>query len=330
MATKRERGRGERVLPGLWRLRLPLPWAPRVPHGNAWAIAAGSGFVLVDCGVHARGSLADLEQALEMVGLQLEQASLLVVTHAHHDHWGEAATVVERAGCELWMHPDVAHARAEVAEREPGLQRRLEHMRRAGIPDQLIADYAEDYRGSPMYVAGDVRADRPLVDGVRVQTDLGTWTTYETPGHAPSEVCLHLPGRRLLISGDHLLGRVALYFDYGYAEDPVGAFLTSLDRVAGLDSRLGLSGHGKPFVDVPGHIAASRRATAQRQTAVRAALDREPRSVAELLAPIWNSRPDVDSAWWLTSQTLAHLTHLEATGQAARQPDGAQVRWRAA
>jgi hypothetical protein len=38
-SRKRELGRGERVLPGVWRLRLPLPW-PGVPHCNAWAIAA--------------------------------------------------------------------------------------------------------------------------------------------------------------------------------------------------------------------------------------------------------------------------------------------------
>src|SRR4051794_41215713 len=47
---KREVGRGERLLPGVWRLRLPLPW-PGVPHGNAWAVAAGSGVVLVDTGI---------------------------------------------------------------------------------------------------------------------------------------------------------------------------------------------------------------------------------------------------------------------------------------
>ena len=38
---------------------------------------------------------------------------------------------------------------------------------------------------------------------------------YETPGHAPSHVCLHQPERRLLISGDHLLGRTVIFFDYG-------------------------------------------------------------------------------------------------------------------
>src|SRR4051794_41884054 len=70
--TQRVIGRGERVLPGLWRLRLPLPW-PGVPHGNAWAIAAGDGIVLVDTGVHEPGSMGHLERALAQVNLRLEQ-----------------------------------------------------------------------------------------------------------------------------------------------------------------------------------------------------------------------------------------------------------------
>ncbi len=81
----------------------------------------------------------------------------------------------------------------------------------------------------------------------------------ETPGHAPSHVCLFQPERRLLISGDHVLGRISLYFDYGWTPDPIGEFLASLDRVDQLDARLALSGHGKPFIDVHGHVEANRR-----------------------------------------------------------------------
>ena len=91
-----------------------------------------------------------------------------------------------------------------------------------------------------------------------VDTDLGRWTVYETPGHAPSHVCLHQPERRLLISGDHLLGRVSLYYEYGCSPDPVGEFLSSLDVVEELDARLCLSGHGRTFTDVQAHIDANR------------------------------------------------------------------------
>ena len=94
--------------------------------------------------------------------------------------------------------------------------------------------------------AGTLRSDRDLVEGVEVETDLGPWAVLETPGHAPSHVCLHQPERRLLISGDHLLGRVSLYFDYGFTPDPVGEFLHSLDVVETLDARLALPGHAPP------------------------------------------------------------------------------------
>ncbi|HEX7293142.1 MAG TPA: MBL fold metallo-hydrolase, partial [Solirubrobacterales bacterium] len=54
-----EQPRGEKALPGVWRLRLALPW-PGVPHGNAWALAAGDGIVLVDTGMHEAGSMGHL------------------------------------------------------------------------------------------------------------------------------------------------------------------------------------------------------------------------------------------------------------------------------
>jgi glyoxylase-like metal-dependent hydrolase (beta-lactamase superfamily II) len=106
--VKRELGRGERVLPGVFRLRLPLPW-PGVPHCNAWAVAAGDGVVLFDTGMHQPGSMAHLERALAMCNLSLENVRLLVCTHAHSDHYGQAAPIVERSGCELWMHPNHRH-----------------------------------------------------------------------------------------------------------------------------------------------------------------------------------------------------------------------------
>jgi glyoxylase-like metal-dependent hydrolase (beta-lactamase superfamily II) len=109
VSERRELGRGERVIPGLWRLRLPLPW-PGVPHCNAWAVAAGSGIVLVDTGMHQPGSMAQLERAMDQVRLRVENVQLLVCTHAHTDHWGQAAPICERAGSELWMHPDHGHA----------------------------------------------------------------------------------------------------------------------------------------------------------------------------------------------------------------------------
>jgi glyoxylase-like metal-dependent hydrolase (beta-lactamase superfamily II) len=317
-ARRRELGRGERVLPGIWRLRLPLPW-PGVPHCNAYALAAGDGVVLVDTGMHEPGSFGHLERALEQVGLRLEVVRLVVCTHAHSDHYGQAAPIVERAGCELWMHPDHAHTTGSATDPERALERRLEVARQSGVPEEPLREWAESRRGQGPSVAGIVEPARDLVTGVEVETDLGTWQVHETPGHAPSHVCLFQPERRLLISGDHLLGRVSPYYDYGWTPDPAGEFLTSLDVVDRLDARLCLSGHGRPFADVRAHVDANR-------AAVHAAIREGPATAYEIVPRVYGRElTPVTAAWWL-SETLSYLRHLEVTGRARREP-GEHERW---
>ena len=328
---KREVGRGERVLPGVWRLRLPLPW-PGVPHCNAWAMAAGNGIVMVDTGMHEPGSEGHLDRALAQVNLKVETTRLLVCTHAHSDHYGQAATIVARAGCELWMHPNHEHMRATAADPELALRQRLEIARQSGVPEEPLRAYGEARRGQGYGVAAYVEPDRALLPGVRVDTDLGAWDVVETPGHAPSHVCLFQPERRLLLSGDHLLGRVSIYYDYGWSDDPAGEFLASLDRVEALDARLCLAGHGRTFTDVQSHIDANRALVRERlakveQAVTRATLtafDAVPRVYGEAVTPL-------NANWWL-SETLCYLRHLEVTGRTERIPgeDGGPERWTSA
>ena len=240
-SRKRELGRGERVLPGVWRLRLPLPW-PGIPHCNAWALAAGDGVVLVDTGMHEPG-LARPPRAGARPGRAAARARAPAwsCTHAHPDHYGQAAPILERAGCELWMHPDHAHltaaaatprrrsrGRLEIGAPERACPRRRCARCGAAAPRAGRRRLRADRRGRPRPARRRRDRDRPRRRG----------DVIETPGHAPSHVCLYQPERRLLISGDHLLGRVSLYFDYGCSPDPVGEFLRSLDKVDGLDARL--------------------------------------------------------------------------------------------
>ena len=103
------------MLPGVFRLRVPLPW-PGVPHGNAWAVACDGGFVLFDAGMPGEDSLADLERALAMCRLRLEQTRLIVCTHAHLDHCGGAAEIARQTGCEIWLHPQPRAPAADAAE----------------------------------------------------------------------------------------------------------------------------------------------------------------------------------------------------------------------
>lgn len=324
---KRELGRGERVLPGVFRLRLPLPW-PGVPHCNAWAVAAGDGFVLFDTGMHGPDSLAHLERALAMCNLRLQDTRLVVCTHAHSDHCGQVATIVQRAGCEVWMHPNHEHLTRMVEDPDAVFARRIEVARQSGVPEEPLRRYAAERGSRGSGIAGPIEPDRDLLSGVSVPTDLGEWVAYETPGHAPSHVCLFQPERRVLISGDHLLGRISLYFDHGYSPDPVGEFLSSLDVVQRLGARLCLAGHGRTFTDVHAHIQGNRALVGERLEAVRGALGEDPLTAFEVVPHVYGSSLSSDNAHWLLSKTLGYLTHLQAIGKIRRVP-GEPERWAA-
>src|SRR5829696_5671440 len=303
--------RTERVLPGVWRLRLALPW-PGVPHGNVWAVAADGGIVLFDTGIGGKGRLRELEFALSQAGFGLEDVRLLVCTHSHTDHYGLAAPIVAAAGCELWMHPAWEHVRLLGDDPAAALERRLEVARESGVPAAALERYREmRSEDEETGLDGIAEPDRELLPGVEVETDLGVWQVHETPGHAPSHVVLHQAERRLMVSGDHLLGRTVLFFDYGHTPDPVGEFLTGLERIEPLDIGLVLPGHGRTFRDPEAKIAEARRQVDELLGKVRGSLAGGEKTafeiVGEMIGP--ENLKTAASAWALQI-VRASLDHL--------------------
>ena len=321
--------RTERIQPGIWRLKLPCPW-PGVPHGNAWAVQRGAGIVLFDTGVGGRGRLRMLDLALAQSGFGVEDIELVVCTHSHSDHYGLAASICEETGCELWMHPKWEHIRQQVDDPDAALQARLEVGRMSGVPMQALDRYRQERAAKPEELVDGIRPpDRELVPGVEVETDVGTWQVYETPGHAPSHVCLHQPERKLMLSGDHLLGRAVLFFDHGHTPDPYGEFLASLDVIEPLDVDLCLPGHGKPFREPAAKIADVRRQAADLLGRVRGALAVLPEPTAFDLVEKIVGRENVrrGTTGFMLQIVLSCLDHLAVLGEAHPVPDSDPQRW---
>jgi glyoxylase-like metal-dependent hydrolase (beta-lactamase superfamily II) len=191
------------------------------------------------------------------------------------------------------------------------LDRRIEVARQSGVPDEILEGY-ESRRGEGIGIDRVVLPDRDLLPGVEIETDHGVWQVHETPGHAPSHVCLHQPDRGLLLSGDHLLGRVSLYYDYGYSPDPAGEFLASMDVVDALDAQLCLAGHARPFRDVRAHVEANRKTVNERVELVRTALRegaKTPFEVVPTLVGTDELTPILLN--WGLNEALCYLRYLE-------------------
>lgn len=322
-----EAPRAERIIPGVWRLRLALPW-PGVPHGNAWVLAAGDGLVLVDTGYGGKNGMRDFEAALAQVGFAVGDIDLVVCTHAHSDHFGLAAPITEKSGAELWIHPAWEHMRLMASDPEAALEQRLEVARQSGVPVAGLEAYRARSEDSETGYAGVREPDRELVPGVEVVTDHGAWQVHETPGHAPSHVVLHQPERRLMLTGDHLLGRTVLFFDYGHTPDPVGEFLDSLDAIEPLGPNLCLPGHGRPFRDPELKIEASRQQVEDLRAKVRESLGSEQRTAFEIVAGILGpDNLDGPASGFLLQIVLALLDNMAVRGEATAVPNTDPQRW---
>jgi len=212
------------------------------------------------------------------------------------------------------------------AAHPPDIDETIEVALLSGVPEEPLERWAQKRRAQGSGQAGTLHADRALLPGVTIETDAGPWQVVETPGHAPSHVCLHQPEQRLLISGDHLLGRVSQYFDIGYTPDPVGEFLHSLDVTEALDTRLALAGHARPFTDISGHIQANRDLIARNLDAVRAALAGGEQTAYAVARAVYGEQFTEELASWQMTMTTAWLQRLEALGELERTPSEGKVR----
>lgn len=310
-------------MPGVWRLRLPTAW-DGIARVNAYAVERDDGALLVDCGSTGDESCWDaLVAALAGAGFGIGDVRVLAATHAHSDHIGVAARLVEESGCTFLMHPDHGHMYDVMRDPRAFEAARERRARSEGVPEELLhlyRDVGEEVEG----VMAPVPPDGPLVAGVSLESRLGGWDVIETPGHAPSHVCLHQLDHRLLIAGDLVGAGFSPYYDYGLSHDPVAEFLGSLDVIERLDVDMALPGHGRPVEDVRHAVAEHRAGVAERIAATEEALRAGPASGYEVTARVFGEPSSEMVRVWQFVEVVSYLRHLRVAGRVARDvaPDG--------
>lgn len=300
--------------PNVFRLVLPLPFEG-LDRVNAYLLADASGCTLVDCGIwfpsdERDHGWDDLVAALAACDRSPSDIKRLVVTHPHIDHYGMAGRVVEETGAELWMHPE-AHRDFEIYRDPKGAAEELaklfsEHGVAQGGLDELTQ--FEDWRAFiHSIVEPNVTPDEndTFVAGDR------EWRIVFTPGHSRSHLCLWAEGSGLLISGDHLLPTITPHIDYRHGEsDPLGDFLTSLEKTEALAPRLVLPGHGAPFEDGAERSRIVARHHDRRLGAVVQIIRNEPRTANEITDELFGRTLLNFERRLGLGEALAHIAYL--------------------
>jgi glyoxylase-like metal-dependent hydrolase (beta-lactamase superfamily II) len=153
-------------------------------------------------------------------------------------------------------------------------------------------------------------------DGDVLEVGDRSWRCIYTPGHARSHVCLWSETDRVLISGDHLLPAITPHIDFKRDDDdPLGAFLDSLEKVEALDPALVLPGHGHPFEDGAERARVVMRHHDRRLGAILQVIRREPRTADEITEDIFGSELLNFAHRLALGEALAHLEYLLRRGE---------------
>lgn len=327
------------LLPGLHWIRMPLPFA--LNHINLWALddaqAGVDGWTVVDAGV-ATEAIRSLWQTLWAGPMEGKPLTRMLVTHMHPDHVGNAQWLIEHFSgtqpARLWMSA-TDHLAAMLACRETsgyGGDRAADYFLSHGLHHPEGMNKIRERGGYYASMVPSVPyAYHRLTDGMHVQIGERDWVCMVGYGHAPEHMALYNEHDGLLISGDMLLPRISTNVSVTDMEpeaDPLGLFLSSLDRMADLPKdTLALPSHGQPFTGIHTRIQQLKAHHRDRLNDVMGACRQGPRTAAEML-PILFQRPlDLHQTTFAMGEAVAHLNHLWLRGLLRRWQDEQGV-WR--
>ena len=265
------------------------------------------------------------------LGFALQDVHTVLVTHSHPDHFGSAGRLADEAEADLvthsafrlWWTEDPNDPCEQVHDVDP-----------EDLPTSNPWDTNRTPWGAPRhmmmgprpeYFSGTTfRTPSPTVrlkDGDRLVLGDREWWAVHTPGHTLDHLCLYDAEEGTFLSGDHVLPQITPHISgIAAGRDPLGTFVSSLDKVAGLPgARRVLPAHGLEFDDLAGRVESIKHHHAERlDKVISIGLASGPSRVEaftrELFRPaVWGPMAD--------SETYAHLEHLRAVGMVERTED---------
>ncbi|MFC2075666.1 MBL fold metallo-hydrolase, partial [candidate division KSB1 bacterium] len=219
--------------------------------GNVGIIATPEGLVLVDTG----GTVRATQLLLEQVAREIDQPVRYVInTHFHHDHVGGNAVFspevkivshrLTREGLERHGREYVSIQRHNAGAQITQLTHRLSLTPNPGEKREIQASIGRLVRYREALGKTTIRLPDITFDS-EFRLHLGGMEIvciWPGKGHSDGNALVHLPEKKLLLTGDYLLDTIPYMGDASLTEWAEG-----LEKLKPLDFKLILPGHGLPF-----------------------------------------------------------------------------------
>lgn len=311
---------------GIRQVRLPLTFPLRWV--NAYLLREDDGWTLIDPGLADGASLEAWKTAMREMGIGFRDIRKIVLTHHHPDHLGLAGRFQEASGAPVFLSPEGASQMRELwGDGQPMTQRLLELFAAHGM-DNVMLKKMREHLLSFVPLVSPLPGVTPLRPGGTIAMGGRAWRVLQASGHARGQLLFFDRESGDLICGDQVLPAITPNVSVlpGYGDDPLGEYLDSLARLAGLNVRRAYPGHREPFDGFSGRCGDIIRHHRERLKRMAGMLD-APVTAWELCLRFFGAGLSVHQLRFAMGETLAHLVRLEREGLAVRKEDKGRVRW---
>jgi len=313
----------KKILGDIYMFTLDLPF-PATPTLSVYFLEGGEP-AIIDTGLGDPRSMSVISSELNEISRGFGDVSVIINTHEHIEHFGGNQKIKDASGAYV------------IASSEAALIIENYHRHILGIKKSLlgsefepkIKEMASRYMDFNLLI-DESKVERKVGEGDTI--DLGNFNlrVIETPGHADGEICLYDEDRKILFSGDHVIGTGTTFVGYGWRElavrkvfemldssndkkDIMTVYLESLEKLYSLDLKLILSAHGPPITEPYKKLREdAERKTNRERVFLKVLEKRKEVTLEDLTAEAYNTDR---SNYFLQGAALGYLERLVKLGK---------------
>ena len=242
---------------GIYKVKLPLPF--RLNHVNCHAVKGTLGWWLVDAGLSREASIKGWLQFFEEHAIKPSDIKGIYLTHFHPDHYGCSGWLQNYSGAPVFIGEIDAERINRYWKGKSAILDALDTLfRDNGMPNDVVKETIGSVDNLIRYTTPHAELTT-LQAGQVVTIGDFEYQVILTPGHTDGHVCYYNVDHGVLLSGDHLLpeisSNISLWPQTGADPNPLDNFLRALDSIRGLNCKLVLPAHGKPFSTIEERIS---------------------------------------------------------------------------
>ena len=312
----------EEILPGLFRLKIPLPESP-LKYLNSYVIKGPDRSLIIDTGLNRRECLDAMQAGLSTLGIDLK-ASDIFITHLHADHFGLVTKLATDTSHVYFSRPE-----KELIESWEGFGPMIAYAGQNGFPENELQAALDKHPGAK-FGSEWIPEMKLLEDGDEIRIGDYEFRCVVTPGHTMGHICLYEPDKKILVAGDHILIDITPNIQcWSDTQNPLKHYLASLEKVYSLKVELTLPGHRRLIENHQTRIEELKRHHADRLTEVLSILKAGAMNAFQVASQMtwdidsesWDQFP-VAQKWFATGEAISHLRYLEEEGQLVRNAGG--------